>query len=546
MLGIYVRLSQVDDSSNSIENQLRQGKEFAKSKNLEYKVYDEGQGLSGGLGEEGRPMLSSLLNDVRNDIITSIWVRDQSRLERKTLLYLTIIDLCQEKEVKLFYGDKFVDVDNDEEMLPSNIISLVNQMNRRKQGRLTKKAINDNFKESKSHGILPYGFTSDENRKLIINGAEAAIVKRIYAMSLSGIGTSKIAEILNSEDVSTRYNSMQGTIKIVDKHSKRVTVKKKSDIKWSGNTIRNIIRNPAYKGERRSRIKTDPQHYPCPAIFEENYWADVNVNLHENSNNSGKFVEHKYLLKGLIRCGKCGRNYYGRTRVNKKDNFYMCSGKRIKTENCGNRSINIGVIEDLIWTTFVENGTMLEVIKNHFKQSKEDNTINELTESKEQLQKDLAEVNKTFKRLIDLAISGTFTDEELKPKKKEITTAKNDIELKIKRIDESLNSLLSSESQISDMEADLARINNITFEQKRELLKRYLCDVMVRFRDDLNRFYEGGEYFVEIGFKMANMDSYVYVLSRNYQERTIMPKPEGHEVGTFYWNADIFGYCKLK
>lgn len=65
---------------------------------------------------------------------------------------------------------------------------------------------------------------------------------------------------------------------------------------------------------------------------------------------------------------------------------------------------------------------------------------------------------------------------------------------------------------------------------------------MVRYRDDLNRFYVGGEYFVQIGFRMANMEDYVYVLSRNYQERTIIPKPEGYEVGMMILHGDIFDY----
>ena len=51
MLGIYTRLSKIDDNSNSIENQLIQGGKFAKGNKLKHKIYNEGAGLSGGLGE---------------------------------------------------------------------------------------------------------------------------------------------------------------------------------------------------------------------------------------------------------------------------------------------------------------------------------------------------------------------------------------------------------------------------------------------------------------------------------------------------------------
>ena len=425
-------------------------------------------------------------------------------------------------------------------MLPTNIMSLLNEMNRRKQGRLTKKAINDNFKESKSHGILPYGLSKDENRILIINENEAEIVKRIFKMSLDGIGTNKIAEILNAEGVPTRYNSMEGTITTTDTNSKRITTRKKSDVKWSGNSIRGIITNPAHKGQRRSGIKTNLQHHPCPAIFEEHYWNKVNQNLKANRNNSGKVVEHKYLLKGIVRCGKCGRNYYGRTRVNKKDNYYMCSSKRIKTENCGNRSINIDVLENLIWSVFVENGTLLQLIKEHFADNEKDNILKELTATKEQYQKELNEVNRQLKRLIELALNGTFTDAELFSTKKELKTAKNDLELKIIRIDERLQSFINSENEISNAEADLKKVSNYSFIEKQEVLKKYLYGIQIRYREDLNRYFEGGEYFVNIDFKMPNMRSFLYVLNRSYTEQLIVKRNPNDEEGTVYLDYDIF------
>ncbi len=540
MLGIYVRLSQVDDSSNSIENQLRQGKEFAKNNNLEFEIFNEGQGLSGGLGEDGRPELKRLLDSVRDGSLTAVWIRDQKRIERNTELYLSILSLFKKHNINYYVNDAVTDVSKPEIALHGTIFSAFAQFQKDQQGEMTKKSINDNFKQSKSHGILPYGLTKDANRNLIINEDEAEVVKRIFAMSLDGIGTNKIAEILNAEGVPTRYNSMKGTVKTVDKNSQRVTVRKKSDIKWSGNSIRGIITNPAHKGQRRSGIKTNLQHHPCPAIFEEHYWNKVNQNLQSNRNNSGKVVEHKYLLKGIVRCGKCGRNYYGRTRVNKKDNYYMCSSKRIKTENCGNRSINIDVLENLIWSVFVENGTLLQLIKEHFADNKKEDVLKELTATKEQYQKELNEVNRQLKRLIELALNGTFTDAELFSTKKELKTAKNDLDLKIIRIDERLQSFINSENEISNAEADLKKVSNYSFIEKQEVLKKYLYGIQIRYREDLNRYFEGGEYFVNIDFKMPNMRSFLYVLNRSYTEQLIVKRNPSDEDGTVYLDYDIF------
>lgn len=48
MLAIYTRLSREDEDSNSIGNQIKEGKLFAKEMKFDnFKVYDEGQVIFG-------------------------------------------------------------------------------------------------------------------------------------------------------------------------------------------------------------------------------------------------------------------------------------------------------------------------------------------------------------------------------------------------------------------------------------------------------------------------------------------------------------------
>jgi uncharacterized phage protein (TIGR01671 family) len=106
-----------------------------------------------------------------------------------------------------------------------------------------------------------------------------------------------------------------------------------------------MIKNTIYKGKR----SYSGEFYNCPLIIEPNQWQKVNDNLENNRNNSGKKVEHKYLLKGLLKCCKCGRNYYGHSRINGKDNTYICSSRRHKDMICNNKGIFIPFIEGLVW-----------------------------------------------------------------------------------------------------------------------------------------------------------------------------------------------------
>lgn len=70
------------------------------------------------------------------------------------------------------------------------------------------------------------GYDRDENGNLVINETEAAIVRRIFDMYLSGIGTHCIAKALNEEGVTTVTGSA-----------------------WHASTIRGMLTNEKYKGD---------------------------------------------------------------------------------------------------------------------------------------------------------------------------------------------------------------------------------------------------------------------------------------------------------
>ena len=85
MLAIYTRLSKEDIDSTSINNQLREGRSFAKDKGFkDIELYNEGEGVSGGAEIKDRPQLFKLLQDFRIDKIKAVWFRNQNRLERNS------------------------------------------------------------------------------------------------------------------------------------------------------------------------------------------------------------------------------------------------------------------------------------------------------------------------------------------------------------------------------------------------------------------------------------------------------------------------------
>ena len=518
MLAIYTRLSKEDKDSTSIQNQIREGKKFASKLNLEYILYNEGEGISGGAEIKDRPQLFKLLQDIRSNDIQSVWFRSQNRLERNSSTYAIFISEAQKFKVDVYFNDKLLDFDNPSDNLLGTITSAVNQYQKDLQAFQTKRTLKDNVKEGKVWSVVAYGYKSEEGY-LKIDEEESLIVKRIYNESLKGIGTRKIAEIFNNEGILTRYNKIgKGEIEQTNKQTKRVTISKTKDIKWSGNTIRGIIINTLYKGER----KFSGSIYDAPIIINPILWQQVNNNLSKNRNNSGKKVDHKYLLKGKLICGKCGRNYYGRRRVDLSDNFYMCSSKRIKTENCGNRSINITVLEGLIWKRFFADKNLETVVNKFFKTNNTDTKLYDLEAKLDALKKDLVNIKQERQNAIKLAIKGLLSEEDIKPEVDRIKIVAIEINIKIKQIEEQMFFYNNSISKRNEIGLDLEfNATDMSFNDKRELINKYI--------DFIEITYLESSYVIFIAFNIKDLDAETYIVDRNYNlaydtcEKIIIP-----------------------
>ena len=485
MLAIYTRLSKEDDDSNSIKNQLREGKQFAKSNNLSnFKMYDEGQGISGTLDIEDRPSLSSLISDIKKGTIKQVWMRNQNRLDRNSLTFFIFIDVVKKGNVDVYFGDNDkLDFNDPATLLQSSILSSLNAYQAGLQSKATKKSIQNNLEEGKIHGVIAYGYSKDKNRLMIVNKDESKIVKRIFDMSLNGIGTNKIAETLSNESIKTKKNVS----------------------KWSGNTVRQIITNPIYKGIRIVK----GIEYESPIIIKEDYWQKVNDNLSTNRNNSGVSVKHKYLLKGLLRCGKCGRNMYGRTRLNKSDNYYMCSSKRFKHENCGNRSINIDKLNELIWTKFICDGQLSKVVSEHFKTTSNEDNINTLESELNTIETSLKTTQNNKSKLINAVLEDVLSSEDIKSKMKVINSELNSLKIKIKNKNSEIDSYKNYVNSLDSVLNELNISPKIDFNSKQQILHKYISDITIEFFDEY--------YVIDLDLNIQNIESVRYIFVKNYK-----------------------------
>jgi site-specific DNA recombinase len=477
MLAIYTRLSKEDAESTSIKNQSREGEQFAKDNNFnEYKVYNEGEGISGGADIKDRPQLFKLLQDFREGIIKAVWFRNQNRLERSSSTWHVFITQAKKNNIKVYFNDKQFDFNDPQENFFGSVTSAINQYQKDLQSAQTIRTLRDNVAEGKVWSIVAYGYKSD-NGYLAIDEVESKVIKDIFNLSLSGVGSDSIAYKLNNKKTPTRKGA-----------------------KWRGATIQNILKNTLYKGER----KYSGQIYKAPIIISADYWQKVNDNFKKNRNNSGKKVDHKYLLKGVIKCGKCSRNYYGRKRASGKDNAYICSSKRYKELKCDNKGINIDFIEDLIWSQMFLQKGFLKAYNRFIVSNKLNENVVEIKNSIKEKEAEFKSYDNKINLLLEQLLVDDYNEDikgKFKNKIKAISSKKNDCKMLLNNYYDDLKQYDKS-NKISTESVENINLNNASFNTKKDLIKEFISSVIITFHD--------GSYYIEINFKLKGMDAIVF------------------------------------
>lgn len=188
-------------------------------------------------------------------------------------------------------------------------------------------------------GAIPFGLKKHDSikGKLAIDEEAAPVVKRIFDYAIDGYKCSEIARILNEEGVPTpgQYYRM--------KHPDHKRYKKQSSLSaWTYTTIWNILKQEMYYGavvghkreyiipcQRTSRavprdkqIIVEGQH---DAIVSKEEWLKAQNAVQKMK--KSKATVREYPLKGVIRCGCCGRmlQYCNEKR---KNPLFKCDGSK--------------------------------------------------------------------------------------------------------------------------------------------------------------------------------------------------------------------------
>ncbi len=365
---LYERLSRDDDlegESNSISNQKRQLEDYARSQGFPNPVHFTDDGISGTCFD--RPGFLAMMKEVEAGRVEYLLIKDMSRLGRDYLKVGQIMEILRQKGVRLIAINDGVDsARGDDDFTPFR--NIMNEYYARDTSRKIRSTFQSKGKSGKHvTGTVIYGYLWNEARdQWLVDEYSAGIVKRIFAMTIEGMGPYQIANRLKEEKVLIPSAYLAT-------HNEGVNKNKtfKDVYGWGSSTIVNILDKREYLGhtvnfKTRKHFKDKKSHYVPEdewTIFEDTHEAIIDQETFDLAQKVRSKVR-RYPdgwgevapLTGLMYCADCGgKMYVHRTNNGKRISQYTCSqytkvpcGTLCKTQHRINESVVLELISDLL------------------------------------------------------------------------------------------------------------------------------------------------------------------------------------------------------
>lgn len=328
-LGCYIRLSSADEDlsedqyeSASITNQRELIHKYL-SAHAEFSNWHIHEFVDDGYSgtNENRPEFQRMIRMTRQGRIKCIIVKDFSRFARN---YITMGDYLE--QIFPFLGVRFISInDGYDSAISTNISdnmsmvlkSILNSYYSRDLSAKMHSFNTQRMKNGEFVGCPCFGYKlNPEKTHFIIDPEAARIVRRIFDLALSGKPRSEIVTILNNEGHLTpaEYNRQHGYGK-----SQMIT----THPIWDHVKVSKILREEAYTGKliMRKRVPVTPcSKKKRPTEPSEQF---IRENAHEAIITKEEFEriqimmpkrkgwnrenQKQYALKGVVRCGTCGK-----------------------------------------------------------------------------------------------------------------------------------------------------------------------------------------------------------------------------------------------
>ena len=441
---LYERLSRDDEltgDSNSIINQKKYLEGYAQQQGYGNVVHYTDDGYSG--GNFDRPAWKRLVADIEAGKVAHVIVKDMSRIGRdylQTGFYTEI--MFREHGVHFVAIANSVDSNdqNSNEFAP--FLNIMNEWYLRDLSRKQRTAIRVKGESGKpTTNCAIYGYRKDPENKhhWLIDEEAAAVVRRIFRLTIEGNGPYEIARILFDDHVETPAVYFGKQNKGVWKSKEEFP----NPYNWSGFIVGKILSKPEYMGHTvnfRSHKESykDKTSVPNPQeewlIFEDTHEAIVDKETWELAQKLRKTpkridtIGEANPLTGLLYCADCGEKMYNHRskgnaeKGNYPSDFFDCSAYTLahqkRTTACCGHYITTKALRTLILETIRTASTFAIANQDEFmekvRSASQIRQAEAAKETKRKLNKDrkrITELDNIIKKLYESFAVGRISDE---------------------------------------------------------------------------------------------------------------------------------------
>ncbi|MEE0698940.1 MAG: recombinase family protein [Oscillospiraceae bacterium] len=316
-VALYIRLSKEDENegpSQSVQNQESLLREFVQQHRLS--VFDTyvDDGWSGTSFD--RPSFQRMIDDIETKKVNMVITKDLSRLGRDYIMTGHYMERYF-PEHRVRYISLLDGIDTGVDSTANDITpfrAIMNDMYAKDISKKIKSVKRDKQRKGQFIGGKPmYGYKMHptEKNKIVIDEEVAPVVRRIFALALSGVSCRKIATTLNEEGVPTPATYCGWKVGNPGPYtglwsSERISEMLKNET-YIGNMVQGRMVKISYKSKKCLRqapedwVVVEGTHEP---LIDTESFKKVQLLLH--SRRSTRSRTYDFLLKGLIFCHECG------------------------------------------------------------------------------------------------------------------------------------------------------------------------------------------------------------------------------------------------
>ena len=493
---LYERLSRddnMDGESYSIGNQKKLLTKVAKEKGYTNLVHFFDDGISGVTMD--RPGFADMIQQLEQGKAAAVFVKDLSRLGRN---YIEVGRLTEEffpnHDIRLVAVSDNIDTDEGENEL-APIRNLFNEWYARDSSK--KRRISNKIKGNAGEpmGQPPYGYIKDpENPKRWIVDEEAAqVVRRIYRMTLEGVGTEQIAAKLEEDGVLTPRAYW---------HSKGINrpgkVKDLPPTHWNSSSVIKMLSVQEYCGDilnfktysksykNKKRLENDRENW---AIFKDVHEPIIERAVFEQvQQKRGKMRKRqakdgeRSMFSGLLVCADCGSNlHFHFNQGNPEIKYFNRSNYKGNRGTCGSTHyVRVDFLEQVVlgeirrltkYAGLYEDDFLKEVI-GHSRQAEETERRLKEKELKSLLARD-DELDGLFERIYEDNVSGKLSNDRFAKMSRRYEEEQKELSEKIKKLRSEIEKQ-SSRATSTDMFVSIVR----KYTRARKLTPRMLNELV--------------------------------------------------------------------